>query len=239
MFTLIPNRHRRTLVRSPIHTISPEEKISSGDIVSGKMRHRKSIPETSVSPTSIMVDRGGFTLMELLVVVAIMSVMAIAVVPRISNALSGGRGNLNILTSLIVRTYDNAFLRGEECYLAIHCEAPPMKSPDQDVLARENGVSVLAYGKDGTLADSKSHMLKSVTFPGSFRINEVILSTGQIIQSGTVLIPFNPEGYSDDAIVHVTAGDERFSVIIYKLRKEPRVVPEHVSFDDVRSGNVL
>ena len=191
------------------------------------------------NPRFITFDKNGFTLIELLVVVAIMSVMAIAIVPRVSDAFGGGKGSLNEFTSLIARAYDNAFLRGEECYLAIHCENPPFKTPGQSVLSRENGASVLVYDKDGELTDSKSRMLKTLSFPGSFHINEVILSTGQVVQAGTALIPFNPEGYSDDAIVHVTAGEERFSVIIYKLKKEPRVVPEHVSFEDVRSGNVL
>ncbi|HEY1405739.1 MAG TPA: type II secretion system protein [Spirochaetota bacterium] len=184
-------------------------------------------------------SRSGFTLVELLVVLTILSIMAIAVIPRISNALGGGKGGLIAFTSIIARTFDNSFLRGEECYLAIHCDTPSGKHEKNEVLSRENGVSVLVYSDDGTLIDTKSHMLKPISFPQSLKIEEVVLSTGEIIRSGTAIIPFHPEGYSDDAIIHILAGDDRYSIVLYKLRKEPRVVKEYVSFEDVRSGNVL
>ena len=58
------------------------------------------------------------------------------------------------------------------------------------------------------------------------------MGSGEKITSGNVLIPFYPRGHSDDVIVHILSNDdERFSMRISKFRKEPKILPDYVSFD--------
>ena len=183
----------------------------------------------------------GFTLIELIVVITVLSVIAPAVIPRISNALGSGKGDMIAVTSIIAKTFDDAFLQRRLNFLAVHLASPPIKIPESknELLERENGLSVLIQDDQGALKDSPKKILSYKKFPSSFRMEEVIFPTGEKFTGGTVLIPFYPEGYSENAIIHLTSGNDRWSVIIFKMRKEPRVVREFIDFDAVREGNFL
>ena len=144
-------------------------------------------------------------------------------------ALKGNRRN-------IVRTFINQLEEYNRIDSALDFEdlAQTLKFPDSfDRSKPFNRIKARAKRV------SKKRMLAFKKFGSSFRLDEVILSTGEKFSGGTVLIPFYPEGYSEDAIIHLTSGSDRWSVIIYKMRKEPRVVREYVDFDAVREGNIL
>ena len=176
-----------------------------------------------------------------MVVITILSVMATIILPRVSNTFGTDRGSMIALSSIISKTFDESFLRKKTCFLALHLNGPSAK-PREDknpVFELQNGVSVLVLGEAGALEESKTRALAFKKFASGFTLDEVILSTGERVTGGTVLIPFYPEGNSDDAIIHVTSGSDRFSVIIYKMRKEPRVTGEYIDFDAVREGNVF
>jgi prepilin-type N-terminal cleavage/methylation domain-containing protein len=184
----------------------------------------------------------GFTLIELIIVVAILSMLAALVVPKFVNVFGGGKGEMLTFTSMIAKTFDNAFLREEQCFLAIHCASPDVKTQSNDpngIMSRENGVSVTVFNKEGFFEDTKNRSLPRKRFPSSFRVEEIILSNGEKITQGTVLIPFTPDGFSSDTIVHILSGQDRYSVIIYRLKKEPRVFPDFVDFEAVRTGEIL
>jgi prepilin-type N-terminal cleavage/methylation domain-containing protein len=184
----------------------------------------------------------GFTLIELIIVVSILSMMAALVVPKFVNVFSGGKGEMLTFRSMIAKTFDNAFLREEPCYLAIHCASPDNKTQLNDpngIFSRENGVSVTVLNKDGAFEDTSNRSLPRKRFPSSFRIEAVIISNGDKVTRGTALVPFSTDGFSSDAIVHILSGNDRYSVIIYRLKKEPRVYPDYVEFEAVRSGEIL
>ena len=185
--------------------------------------------------------KGGFTLIELMIVITVLSIMAVAVLPKISGALGADKGNMIALSSFISKTFDDSFLQHRTDFLAVHLNGPSAKPREEKnpLLEKENGVSVLTPNKDGKLEALKSRVLSYKKFPSSFRLDEVILPTGEKITGGTVLIPFYPEGSAEDAIIHLTSGNDRWSVIIYKMRKEPRLTREYVDFDAVREGNIL
>jgi prepilin-type N-terminal cleavage/methylation domain-containing protein len=180
----------------------------------------------------------GFTLVEIIVVMAILSVMAIALVPRISAYFGGGRGDLISFQGFVAKTFDTAFLRNETCYLAIHCYSQSSKPDQQDVLTRENGLSVLVMSDENGLVESKRRVLSKISFPDSFKIEEVVLSTGEIVRSGTALVSFSADGYSDDTIVHILIHDMPYSILIYKHLKSPKQISGTVSMDDMRKGNI-
>jgi prepilin-type N-terminal cleavage/methylation domain-containing protein len=187
---------------------------------------------------SVHLRNDGFTLVEIIVVMAILSVMAITLVPKISAFFGGGRGDLISFQGFVAKTFDNAFLRNETCYLAIHCYSPALKSGQQDVLTHENGLSVLVMSDENELVESKRRILSKISFPDSFKIEEVILSTGETIRSGTALISFSADGYSDDTVVHISIHDIPYSILIYKHLKSPKQISGTVSMDDMRKGNI-
>jgi prepilin-type N-terminal cleavage/methylation domain-containing protein len=170
-------------------------------------------------------NTGGFTLIEIVVVVAILAILFMIAAPRVTRVFSTQRENFAIFTGMIVRTFDDAFLHNRTNYLTVHLQSPDPEDPlaQKEVFSRHNGISVLNI-VNGEFVESKLKSLKFKEFPDSFLIEEVLLSTGEKITNGNVLIPFYPQGYSDNAIIHVLVnGTQQWSIRIEKHMKEPKV----------------
>ncbi len=180
-------------------------------------------------------NRDGFTLIELMVVMTILSIMAMVTVPRLARALGDKKENFAIMTGLIAKTFDDSFLNNKTNYLIVHLKAsdPEDTLSGDEKFLRRNGISVVNNNK-GVITDSPRKLLRFRQFPESFRIDEVMLPSGEKVTDGNVFIPFYPQGYADDAIVHVTVnGTEQWSVRIYKHMKEPKVVPGFIAFENL------
>ncbi|MFW5808114.1 MAG: type II secretion system protein [Spirochaetota bacterium] len=185
--------------------------------------------------TNRLSRQDGFSLVELITAITLISVLSVVVAPRIANYFGGQRKNLSFLTAVITKTFDDAFVNNRTNLLAIHLAYPDaegMAEENSTILERTNGYSVITISGDGTMVESDRPVLKSRTFPGSFLIERVISSNGVSDDSGTILVPFYPEGYSSDTIIHVSADNHRqYSIIISKLKKEPYVRDGHVDFE--------
>jgi prepilin-type N-terminal cleavage/methylation domain-containing protein len=174
----------------------------------------------------------GFTLVELIIVVVILSILSLVVAPRITNIFDSRRSNFTILTTIIAKTFDDSFINERLNFLLIHLFEPGSGTATEgEVFFRNNGVSVVVRNDNGDYIDHPNKLLQYKQFSDSFRIEEIILSTGEKITEGNVLVPFYPAGYSDNVILHILVDDEeRWSVKIFKMRKEPEVVPEYIDF---------
>ncbi len=174
----------------------------------------------------------GFTLLEMIIVIVIISILALLVAPRLTTFLGGHRANFIILTSLIARTFDDSFIRGNTNFLIIHLHETDEESEvENEIFSRRNGVSVVMLRKNGEFVDSKNRMLSHQEFPEDFKIEEVLLPSGERITCGNVLIPFYPKGMADDAIIHILVDNEaRWSVRIHKLRKEASITSDYIDF---------
>ncbi|MGV7931229.1 MAG: type II secretion system protein [Spirochaetota bacterium] len=177
---------------------------------------------------------GGFTLLELIVVIAIISIMAMLVVPRIPRLAGTDRGSFLILTGIIARCFDDAYLKGNTNYLIVHLNdrASELGEYDEKIFGRENGVSVVNMNREGKFVDSRDRLLSYHRFPESFRFEEVLVAGADPIRQGSVFIPFYPSGASDNAVIHIlVGGSERWSVRINRLKKEARIVHDYVGFE--------
>jgi prepilin-type N-terminal cleavage/methylation domain-containing protein len=179
----------------------------------------------------------GVTLVEILVVVLIISILVGSVGPRVTGFFSSKRENLIIFTGIIKKVFDDAFLNDRVNYLVIHLSDSTLSETDEeeesDLLQRENGISV-ANLIDGRFVESKRRIFQHKRFPDSFRIDEVVLHTGETVTSGNIIVPFYPQGYSDNVIIHLIINDEeRISVRIYKQLKEPEIEKGYAFFDRV------
>ena len=185
--------------------------------------------------TRALRESGGFTLIEMIIVISILSIMALIVAPRISNFMGRERGSFIILTSLIAKTFDDSFIRERTNFLVVHLYERDLETAQfgEDIFSRENGVSVVLLDKDGRFVDSPNRLLKYQGFSASsFRIDEAVFPNRETARRGNVFIPFHPGGFSDNVILHITVGgDQRWSVRIFKLKKEAAIIPEHVGFD--------
>lgn len=175
----------------------------------------------------------GFTLIEIVIVVALLAVLGGTILPALSGFFSSKYEHFKILTGIIARTYDDAFLRDRINYLVIHIDGSDRGFSDEDIdiFQRRNGFSVVNY-KDGRFTDNERKTLSNRKFPDNFRIEAVLLNTGEPVRTGNVLIPFYPNGFSDNVIIHILADStEQWSVRIYKHLKEPDVVEGFITHE--------
>jgi prepilin-type N-terminal cleavage/methylation domain-containing protein len=181
-------------------------------------------------------DNKGFTLLEMIIVIVIVSIMALLIAPRITDILGSRRGNFIILTSMIAKTFDDSFIRGNVNFLVVHLYEPNPELESEanpDIFSRRNGISVVMLDENGKFIDSKNKILQFKEYPESFKIKEVLLSTGEKVTQGNVIIPFYPKGYSDDVILHILVNDEeRWSLRIYKLKKEAQIAYNYIDFEE-------
>ena len=178
-------------------------------------------------------DNRGFSLLELIIVLVIISIMTMLVAPRISVFMSGSRTNFIILQSVAAKAFDDAVLKNRTNFLVFHMGETLSDLGDmgEKIFSRKNGVSVVNF-VNGEFKDSPNRLLSYQKFPSSFKIEEVILSSGEKISDGSVLVPFYPRGYSDDVIVHILVNDEnRHSLRISKYRRDSKILPDYISFD--------
>jgi prepilin-type N-terminal cleavage/methylation domain-containing protein len=174
----------------------------------------------------------GFTLIEILIVVSIISIMSLIVAPRMSNILDSKRSNFLILTAMIAKTFDDSFVNDRLNFVLLHLYEPMSSNDIEDkVFSRKNGVSVVVRNEAGNFVDNKNKLLQYKPFSDSFKIEEILLSTGEKITTGNVLIPYYPGGQSDNVILHILVNnEENWSLRIYKMRKEPEIFQGYINF---------
>ncbi len=178
-------------------------------------------------------DTDGFTLIEIVIVIVVLSILYMIVTPRVSRIINTERDNFAILTGMIVKTFDDSFLHNTTNYLVVHLQNPDLEETESedDFKNRNNAVSVLNV-VSGTWIDNKRKSLKWRKFsPAKFLIEEVVLQNGEKLTNGIVRIPFYPQGYSDNVIIHVLVnGTQKWSIKISKYIKEPKVLEGYVTF---------
>ena len=146
-------------------------------------------------------ESNGFTLVELIVVMALISLMFFMILPRVNNDIfidQTKKTSRWLLTS--VRYLKEASTRDQTSY-ALHVDIDNGRLWTSHVSASEE---MLEKYKD----------LSLILGEGS-RILDVELAGERKITSGTVLIQFHAKGYSDHAMIHMTDGDD--NELSYKI----------------------
>jgi len=173
----------------------------------------------------------GFTLIEMIIVVTIVSILSIIVIPKLTRAIGEDKESIAVLSGIISKTFDDAFLKDHINYLVIHLHSPgPLGEKKDEIQSRTNGVSVILREGD-KYVDNKRNILKYKKFPDYFKIEEVVLTTGDKITDGNVIIPFYPQGFSDNFIIHIADGDRKSSIRMFKYLKEPKIYSDYIEFD--------
>jgi len=170
-------------------------------------------------------NNDGFSLLEIIIVLTILSIMSILVVPRVSHYLSSSRTNFIISTTMIAKTFDDSVLNDNLNFLIIHLHERDLEfieDDTQDVLQRTNGLSVAILDENNKFVDSSSKLLSRQLFNNSFILKKVLFPDGTSMNSGNVIVPFYPQGYSDNLIIHILVNNaDEWSIRIDKFQKEP------------------
>jgi len=170
-------------------------------------------------------NNDGFSLLEIIIVLTILSIMSILVVPRVSHYLSSSRTNFITATTMIAKTFDDSVLNNNLKFLIIHLHERDLDFTDddtQDVLQRTNGLSVANLDENNRFVDSSNKLLSKQLFNDSFILKKVLFADGTYMSSGNVIVPFYPQGYSDNLIIHILVNNaDEWSIRIDKFQKEP------------------
>ena len=156
---------------------------------------------TRTSPTD-RPHRRAFSLVELLVVIALMAVAATAIVPRMGRSI-GQRGLVEAAYRLerTARTaHELAISRRQACAI------------DLDLDVGAYGVAMASDG--GEVKAVQASWLKQERLPEGVRFAQVRLPDGREMTSGTQRVWFQPDGTSSGATVQLVAKSGQYLVAI-------------------------
>ena len=165
-------------------------------------------------------DNSGFTLIELIIVIAILAIMSVIALPKLTGFFSNERKESSVLKAYIEAVTDDAFVHRRTDYLCIHLSRHGDKNSElfDDIYNDDNIVNVYEL-INGRFVQSKNKILKNRGFSSSFTLDEVILDGGKSIAEGNVLIPFYSDGTSAGFILKVISGDRKVIFVKNKINK--------------------
>ena len=168
------------------------------------------------------VDNRGFTLIELIVVMAILAIMSVIALPKITGFLGDQRKESSILKAYIEAVTDDSFVHRKNNYLCIHLSRAGDKNQElfDDKYMDTNIVNVYELA-DGKFKANSNSLLKDRGFSSSFILDELILEGGKSITSGNVLIPFYSDGSSAGFTLKIISSS---STIIFVKSKNSKMV---------------
>jgi len=161
-------------------------------------------------------ENSGFTLIELIVVVIIMSVMLVFAIPRLSGFIFPDDTN-KIVRWIVVKARmlrNNAVQHQKDYVLNLDIDNNRLWIADESMDTEE----ALKTAQDNGYSLPETVRLIDVVFPGQ----------GKVIQ-GTVEIRFTKKGYSDQAIIHIEGSDDRkVSLFVEAFLPSVKWVEEYV-----------
>lgn len=165
-------------------------------------------------------DNRGFTLIEIIIVMAILAIMSVIALPKLTGFFGNERKESSVLKAYIEAVTDDSFVHRKTNYLCIHLSKPGEKNPElfDDRYNDDNIVNVYEL-VNGKFVQSENKILKYRGFSSSFVLEEVILEGGKSIAAGNVLIPFYSDGTSDGFTLKITSGDTKTLFIKNKINK--------------------
>ncbi len=193
----------------------------------------------------------GFTLVELMIVVAVMAVMAAAVVPALSS-LTGAdaRRGAGELAGSLRYLFDTAALRYATCRMVLDLDARTFGAecaPHLAGVVRDDGRGgkqgaadqgdledrfpdekdadrrrLLARTRFGGFTD---RLLSKRELPGKTAIREVrVEGRSEPITQGTAYVHFFPGGQAERAVIELADGDSVYTIVVEPFTGRARVV---------------
>ncbi len=150
-----------------------------------------------------MSDNSGFTLIELVVVIAILAIMSLVALPRISGFLGNERKDSALFESYIAAVADDSFVNRRDNFLCISLKKSGGNSGEalNDKYWENSLTSYLFIDEKFKLNEKK--ILKAKDFSSSFILSQVIFDGGMTVSEGVVIIPFYSDGTSENFTIRI------------------------------------
>ena len=163
----------------------------------------------------------GFTLIELIVVVALLSITLFLSIPRFQNLLLQDDFD-DIARWIMVKVpvlKDRAFREQKRIALNIDIEDNRLWVTDANMSEEEK----------------EQQLQNGYQLPSDFRILDVEFPNADRVSVGQTVIYFHPQMYSDMAVIHIEDDDSRqFSFIIESLIHKVTLHERYVGFADLQ-----
>jgi prepilin-type N-terminal cleavage/methylation domain-containing protein len=153
---------------------------------------RTQAPPDNTTGTTLLGNRG-FTLIELIVVTALISIMLVVAIPRLEGGLfsDGSDETARWIIANVRNLKEKAIIEKKTYLLNV--------SPDvQRLWITEAGMAD---------ADADAAREAGYSMPRGVNIDHVAFSQTERLSSGTIPIAFYPKGYSDKAVIRVRTED--------------------------------
>ncbi len=177
---------------------------------------------------SLFSDRNGFTLLEIVVIVAILSIVASLSVPNIISILGSERKNSSIIISYITATGDDSIKRSRDIYLCIHLGESEEEKGKENFEHSESINAVDVYSLEGRkFVLSKNRILKHREFPKNFKIENVKIADLPPLMTGNIFIPFYSDGTSEPFELQIRTPDSRIKLIKQRHTRVPILIDDN------------
>jgi prepilin-type N-terminal cleavage/methylation domain-containing protein len=163
-------------------------------------------------------QNAGFTLIELIVVIALMGLMLFFSLPRLQNNpfLNDAKESSRWLISKVQSLKESA-IRDQKRY-TLHFDLDSGK--------------VWETNEAMSPEDIESTMMDSYELPDDLRIIDIEYPSIGKIYSGLAEITFHKAGYTNKALVHMQDGDTYLSFLIEPFLPDVEFFDKYASFDD-------
>src|SRR6056297_1199495 len=195
------------------------------------------ISSASFQDSSKNARTAGFTLIEVIVVISLMSVMLIFAFPRLSGFLTADNknraGRWIISQNLLLKT---KAVQDKTAYiLRVDISGNRFSTMPASEAEKETAIAVEAVKKTTENSaweineKSGSKAVRNKFVPGGeLTVVGVAFPEGETVQSGTADIVFYEQGYSDRAIIHMCEQEDRFSFYIAPFLNRVQVYEGHI-----------
>jgi prepilin-type N-terminal cleavage/methylation domain-containing protein len=161
--------------------------------------------------------RNGFTLLELIVVIALFSIMLVLTVPRFNDTLFNDETKKNSRWVIgKIQALKEAAIRNQKDYtLHIDLDGERFWETDESMSAE----------------DLEKASLNANDLPAGLKIADIEFPTRGKINTGKTDISFYKKGYSDKAIIHIRDGESDISFLIEPFLSDVTRYETYVSFE--------
>jgi prepilin-type N-terminal cleavage/methylation domain-containing protein len=163
-------------------------------------------------------NNNGFTLIELIVVMALLSIMLTFSIPRFHEALFLDDTKTSSRWIIgKVRSLKEMSIRNQKQYV-LHIDLDTQRVWESD--------------ESMSAEDLESAALNAHALPGDIKILDVEFPSAGRLASGRADITFYKAGYTDKALIHMKEGDNPFSFLIEPFLTKVKLLEKYATFDD-------
>jgi len=176
-------------------------------------------------PTSRFNNHQGFTLIELIVVISLISILLAFALPKLNvSFVADHQRKLSTWIVLTVKSLKENALRDQTLYV-LNLDF------DNQQMWTEKSVTKEETPEEKAVEEKKAPEENKYSLPEGYRLMDVEFVDDKKIKEGIVPIHFYPKGYSDKAIIHVQdENDNRSSYLIESFISHVKIHEEYIDF---------